>query len=511
MEGTSSPSPAQLALALAIVKLKPTGLDVKEYILQSRQSIKVPKSAAEVFHPPEKFFDSVSFWKQAYQKSEAEQSKLLDRIFELEQRNETLVAKLRPREEVPAEATIVQEPLKRKATRNQTTHKRAKTQLYTLGNLPSADIIEQLDSSRESTVPFMRQSYLLQRALQKRTNNASIAQVAVVLCKTCEHELVGAVPQDISMGKSKNGVLTPSQMSHLSLVLRGIESATSLLFQTLRKLSNHRDPGQEAKLLTYHVICLYDAIMKTLKRYCKTMPVYAAPTRAADPIRPEYTIQTRKRAAKQKNVSVETNTPSEAEDEGVMQLASLLNRMVKSLDLACLEHQRLLEGFLYILLSRAGEFLCLFVFQDLQLQPDLRIDPHKLSLPAALVDAKLDDKSLGAAEIEAKYIVWLLERALAVIDTCSKSLDSSPSENKSGKMQLISSIEARLQSTLVQAVFGADPEFGRPLERPAQPEGLDAESYIKSFPTPELSIPEWYLQEVWQLLGWEVLMKSNLS
>ena len=41
----------------------------------------------------DKFFDSVSFWQQAYEKSEAEQSKLLDRIFELEQRNEALLAR----------------------------------------------------------------------------------------------------------------------------------------------------------------------------------------------------------------------------------------------------------------------------------------------------------------------------------------------------------------------------------------------------------------------------------
>lgn len=41
-----------------------------------------------------KYFDSVSFWQQAYERSEAEQTKLLDRIYDLERRNDALLAKL---------------------------------------------------------------------------------------------------------------------------------------------------------------------------------------------------------------------------------------------------------------------------------------------------------------------------------------------------------------------------------------------------------------------------------
>lgn len=44
---------------------------------------------------PEKFFDSVSFWKSAYEKSEAEHAKLLNAMYDLEQRNLSLLAKRR--------------------------------------------------------------------------------------------------------------------------------------------------------------------------------------------------------------------------------------------------------------------------------------------------------------------------------------------------------------------------------------------------------------------------------
>ncbi|KAF4996213.1 hypothetical protein F66182_16375, partial [Fusarium sp. NRRL 66182] len=41
------------------------------------------------------YFDSVAFWKQAYTKAEATQSELNDRIYELEQRVQTLKLKLK--------------------------------------------------------------------------------------------------------------------------------------------------------------------------------------------------------------------------------------------------------------------------------------------------------------------------------------------------------------------------------------------------------------------------------
>ncbi|KAL4920448.1 hypothetical protein BDW62DRAFT_198765 [Aspergillus aurantiobrunneus] len=507
----SSPSPAQLALALAIVKLKPATLGIREYILQSRKSISVTETA-EIFHTPDKFFDSISFWKQAYEKSEAEQSQLLDRNFELEQRNAILMAKVHPREEIPAEV-IVQKPLKRRATRSQTTNKRAKTQLYSKENASVVaveafrdDTMDQLDSLRTATGPFMRQSYLLQRALQKRPNDPSIIQTAIILYKTCVDELVGVVPQETSKNKSKNELLTQPQLSHLSLVLRGIESAVGLLLQALWKLSRSKDSVQETRLLTYYIVCLYEAIMNTLRRYCcKTAPARVVP------VRTEYTIQTRKKTSKRTKANADPDTQFKFEDEGAIQLISLLNKMITSLDLIRLEHQQLLEGFLYILLSHAGQDLCLFVFQDLQLRPDLRMDTLKLPLPAGLLNFEVDGKSLGAAEMESRYLVWLLRRALAVLDIHSSSTDSLPSEDKPDRAQFISSIKARLQSTLVQAVFGAEPEFGRTLERPAQPEGHDLESFLKDHQSPELSPSEWYIQEIWQLLGWEVLTKNNLS
>ncbi|KAL4940888.1 hypothetical protein BDV06DRAFT_230054 [Aspergillus oleicola] len=514
METTISPSPAQLALALAIVKSKPAGRDLKEYILQIRASIK-PSRPAEVFHSPEKFFDSVSFWKQAYEKSEVEQSKLHDCIFELEQRNQELAVKLRLQNNIKAErirgedTQTALEKLKRPATSTDNSRKRPKTQLGRTGYASVADVrthlddlIGQLRDSRKSTSSFIRHTYTLRKTLQKRWNDARIIVDAVALCRSCENEITSAIPENTSKDKMKKMVPTESQMSHLSLVLRGAETAVGLLLQAVKKLSKPSSDRKEVKILIYHVVCLYEAGMNSLKRYCKAVSAPAArPALSGE----AYAIQTRSKTTRRTIQNAESDNNTEIRDEGAMQVSSLLCRMMIMLDLCCIEHRQLLEGFLYILLSRAGKTLCLFVFQGLQLEPSLRADPDSLPIPAGLVGAELDDKSLGGAQMNAVYLVWLLRKALTVLDAQPSSSGAAPL----AQSDFMSSIKARLQSTLVQSVFGEDSSFGPALERPTQPEGLDFESFLKRQTTYESSVPEWYIQEVWDLLGWDMLRENN--
>jgi hypothetical protein len=152
MESIPQPPPEQLALALAIVKSKPANLDIKgallhhqlsrshltnysiEYILQVRQFIKTSREA-EAFRSPEQFFDSVAFWKQAHDESEAEQNKLRDRVYELEQCNEMLLARVRAHGTGLVE-TALQGSTKDGAARNSTS--RARTQLHLTLSLPTA-------------------------------------------------------------------------------------------------------------------------------------------------------------------------------------------------------------------------------------------------------------------------------------------------------------------------------------------------------------------------------------
>ena len=60
--------------------------------------------------------------------------------------------------------------------------------------------------------------------------------------------------------------------------------------------------------------------------------------------------------------------------------------MILPLDVLFLGYQDLLEKAVFILLNHIGTLLYLFVIHDLQLQPDLCIDPLKLPIPQGLMD-----------------------------------------------------------------------------------------------------------------------------
>ena len=83
-----------------------------EYILHIREFINKSKDLGRDV-TTDKFFDSVSFWQQAYEQSEAAQSKLHDQIYELQQRNASLLAKFRAKN--PANENEDSQTNKRKA------------------------------------------------------------------------------------------------------------------------------------------------------------------------------------------------------------------------------------------------------------------------------------------------------------------------------------------------------------------------------------------------------------
>ncbi|KAA8652588.1 uncharacterized protein ATNIH1004_001493 [Aspergillus tanneri] len=470
MDHASVPSPAQLALAVAIVKQKPVDQDIK-----GKQHIKEVKDNDQSY-PQEKFFDSVSFWQQAYEKSEAEQSTLLDRIYELERRNEALFSKLRTQE---GDLEKDQGSSKRKAPAGKNgaaTRKRAKTQVFSRTNGPSGSG----PASNEDGIGSFEYS-----------EEAS-------LCKAASDGVLRAGSQKgTTAGRSKK-VTVRRKEPDVPAVLRSVEHTFKLLSQALEKLSeSEHDSGQ----VIYHTVNLYESTLNALQQRCRVRSEQA-------PSKTKSNKQKQPAKSKRATKNQSTDTQSNAEDEIATQLTRLLYSMTLTFGPSFPLRQTPLEGFLSILLSRVGKLLSLFVFQDLQLQPDLQLDPAKLPLPGGLREVDVDEKSLCAAKMEAKQLVWLLERFLALLDTVP-SLSSSLVSQEGGTGSIfVSNIKERLQSTLLQAVFGKSVGFKNVLQCPVQPEQADLNRFQTSFRTSEQDIPDWFVQEVWRLLGWEILANN---
>ncbi|KAI7363852.1 hypothetical protein KC336_g21538, partial [Hortaea werneckii] len=127
-----------------------------------------------------------------------------------------------------------------------------------------------------------------------------------------------------------------------------------------------------------------------------------------------------------------------------------------------------------------------------------------------------DEPGLQQAKLEAPYLIHLLARLMnaapahlgAIIST--KTGKPKQANNKgSMKGALVLAAKDRLQRTLINCMFGT--------------EGVDAQSPLMdclkmpmapSTPLPmpkvkEAEVQEWFKEEVWRLLGWEVLSKEG--
>ena len=360
----------------------------------------------------------------------------------------------------------------------------------------------------------MRHIYRLQKVLQKRPTKVNLVSAASGLCETAMTAVlnVNSQLQEKAPSTSNNrrtGASTPTKASALTTVLRGIDVSFGLLRQVLDKLSGLED-RHNAGQVTYQTVCLFDSIVVSLRRHCgdRAKEDIANTTRTSGKSK-NTTSTAKSRMSKGGQHNVEPAS-SDAEGEVAVQMTRLLGMMVLSLNMSRVTHRNLLEGFAFMLIRRVGELLCLFVFQDLHLRHDLRVDNDlKFPLPRGLGDGELHEATIQAAQMEAKHLVWLLERVLIFLDVQSSSAQSSSSMNTqegTERADFVSTIKEKLQSTLLQAVFGDDdPLFQKSLQCPVCPENLELNRLRDYVQVPERAVPDWFTQEIWRLLGWDML------
>ncbi|KAL1966825.1 hypothetical protein VTN77DRAFT_3790 [Rasamsonia byssochlamydoides] len=523
--GCPAPSPAQLALALAIVKSKPASIDVKEHILQIRTQIKPAKNSQRML-ASEKYFDSVAFWKRAYAESEAAQSKLLDRIYDLEQRNESLLVKLKPE----SADGHVQGSEKRKMSSDPgasaaAARKRVKTGVSARPSTSGTGrgkldefIIQDLKYEEASVAPFMRQLYTLHQTLQKKPNYSVIVLNSVNLCKAAEAAVLTAIHNTTAASnrpKATTDGLKEQEPDPIS-VIWALERAYELLCQGLNKLANSTEGRKHEGHVIYHLVSLFETILRALEQRSKAKA--KAEGEGTSPQRSSKQSRRQKQPAKSKSKQA-TAQPAAAEDEVSSSIVRLLATMMLSGSNSVTTHRSLLEGYLFILLRRVGKILCVFEFRDLLLRPDLRADPEKLPLPQGLMQADTDDAAVQAAEMEAKFLIWLLERAMAIVYSFAMKSASNGNgnaavgEGAASSPPLLTFAKRKLQSTLLKAVFSDDhPLFSDSLRRPRLP--AEALSFSLSLrggggtAAAEESVLEWFPREVWRLLGWDMLAEG---
>lgn len=209
----------------------------------------------------------------------------------------------------------------------------------------------------------------------------------------------------------------------------------------------------------------------------------------------------------------------------IMKLCKLLITMLLHLDPMKLTHKEILEGCLYLLVTRVGEVLKDFTIggrpygileDDTTWTHSTRTrEGRQLKIFSAANDTE-------ASKAQAPYLIWMLKRAQPFISStglATNAMTSSQDDHRqpegtlrdSSRNAKLDDARIRLQHTLVKAVFGdqAATIFQPALEPPQVPNDDDLMTELETRDE-TADVTDWFKNEVWRLVGWDVL-RGNIS
>ncbi|KAI9879882.1 MAG: hypothetical protein M1830_006734 [Pleopsidium flavum] len=513
----------KVAHALAVVKSKPLGVLMRDYILQLRKHTQEGRrqGSTRFIH---RHIDSVAFWKDCCNEAIAAQAELKARIKELERVNEILLSKLKPADRPEFEPSG-----RKKREKSAESSAGDVRRLGTgTGNHPSEarvrDNIAEFEvygMTAEKRV-FMTQLYGFHRLLQDefpdpRELSSVLLQLcssaAIIVSSACDTSKIQTGP-----GSSRTAVLTGGQETTASPSERNLEVELGILFRALGRTFAHLLQG-------------YGKLNKTTEsRGYQGQVIFSFVKLFGDILNNLHSVSVTKRQVQPEKLNrshipkanteaprnVEPETPDKTNDLGI-HLCQLLVTMIATLEPAKPGHIDVLEGFFYLLLQRVGKILYVFVFDEEESPILANRDNDEDRLRYHGIGANFQEtlKRIAMQE-EAKYLIWTLERAMGFV--CRSHSVSPTAKGSKGKVKDVSTTnkvmapdktniseraKMRLQNTLLKGIFGVDAkEFKEGLRMPTFAE-IDLDAAISTIP--EDDTPEWFKQEVWRLLGWEIL------
>jgi hypothetical protein len=127
------------------------------------------------------------------------------------------------------------------------------------------------------------------------------------------------------------------------------------------------------------------------------------------------------------------------------------------------------------------------------------------------------ETAMRAVQLEAPYLIHILDNVMTSINThqtligfrsasspSSSSKDGSNS-NSSCSNAFAKQVKEKLQNALLKGVFGGDNQtFRNCLQLPLVPENGTDETPSSQVDPAEMTL-EWFMGEVWRILGWDIL------
>lgn len=185
-------------------------------------------------------------------------------------------------------------------------------------------------------------------------------------------------------------------------------------------------------------------------------------------------------------------------------------------------HQRLFDGFVFVLLERAGRRLYYCTFGQ---HRSTTMERNIVPTPEPQTPSEAAKVKVGklAIRLEVRALILILERAMGLAPN-----HMNPQNNRTTKVpnRLVRTLSTknlpitsrarlspiakdRLQRTLITCMYGneVEDEFLDVLTKPVPAVRLGSLQNVAK--VEEEAVEEWYKQELWRLVGWEVLAREN--
>jgi hypothetical protein len=259
------------------------------------------------------------------------------------------------------------------------------------------------------------------------------------------------------------------------------------------------------------VVCGLADMFKTALLAVESSALHTANTNASEPP-----------PLKKGKVKAPTNTAKESVP--ARSIAHFLIGLLGLLDKSNGIHQKIFDGFAFLLLERVGKrlYYCIFGRHRSTTIEGCLTPPPEPSKPSD--KTKRDIEALGI-RFEMKALVLILERAMGLaahhMNPPSKRSGNNSIPNRLGrtlsmktlpsapKGRLSSIAKDRLQRTLVTCMYGdkVEDEFLDVLTKPVPSMRVGALQNVAKIN--DKDVDEWYKEEVWRLVGWDIMARES--
>ena len=477
-------------------------------------------------------FDGAAYWKQAFEKSEKAQARLLDRIHELEQptasaasyMKSTDVGAIDKGKRKRENSTSIQKAnsqVKRKATSTRGVQKTVESLADPISMTTFPMTASNAKSARESSSQGIQlrltrvESRFLRHFFDTRSSirdsdyqPENVATSVSSLCNAAREVVYDIVHRSLTaLSNPKSEAASQIPQEELQDSSQVLQNGFFAIVEAMKKFEDCTTSGSSVETISISSLELLVYVLDEIHGTCALFAEHTVNIEART-LRPS--------TAKKRGPNMKETERNMTRFTVARWLTDLLHAFVHCMDDKSAVRSGLFEGYCCALLDRVGTILSIKAFaDDIDAVPT---SPHpKVDQPTSLKDAFSNQSSLKtrSPQVEGRLILHLLEQILE-ITTRYQTLMTAQSPPIFGLRKdpslttraFMDNVKKKLQVSLLKGVFGhEDLTFRDSLSMPASPiaKGLLTSFENLSSPNDPFESPDWFLQQVWRLIGWEIL------